>query len=96
MPLLNIPEEVIELRNTLRDFIDREVRPIEESHRQEKAPKGKIHRVGRFERGYTNEDRASKPFACCRGASKTGLRFSKTGLCASKTGLRFGRGSMGF
>jgi len=35
MPLLNIPEEVIELRNTLRDFLDREVRPLEESHRQE-------------------------------------------------------------
>ena len=35
MPLLNIPEEVIELRNTLRDFIDREVRPAEEAHRQE-------------------------------------------------------------
>ena len=35
MPLLNIPEEVIELRSTLRDFIEREVRPIEESHRQE-------------------------------------------------------------
>jgi acyl-CoA dehydrogenase len=35
MPLLNIPEEIIELRNTLRDFIEREVRPVEESHRQE-------------------------------------------------------------
>src|SRR6476619_4344165 len=35
MPLLNIPEEVIELRNTLRDFIEREIRPIEDSHRQE-------------------------------------------------------------
>ncbi|HXJ62466.1 MAG TPA: acyl-CoA dehydrogenase family protein [Actinomycetota bacterium] len=35
MPLLNIPEEVIELRNTLRDFIEREVRPVEDSHRQE-------------------------------------------------------------
>jgi alkylation response protein AidB-like acyl-CoA dehydrogenase len=35
MPLLNIPEEVIELRNTLRDFIEREIRPTEESHRQE-------------------------------------------------------------
>ncbi|HEY7280423.1 MAG TPA: acyl-CoA dehydrogenase family protein [Actinomycetota bacterium] len=35
MPLLNIPEEVIELRTTLRDFIEREVRPIEEAHRQE-------------------------------------------------------------
>jgi acyl-CoA dehydrogenase len=35
MPLLNIPEEIVELRNTLRDFIEREVRPIEDSYRQE-------------------------------------------------------------
>ena len=35
MPLLNIPEEVIELRNTLRDFIEREIRPVEEPHREE-------------------------------------------------------------
>jgi alkylation response protein AidB-like acyl-CoA dehydrogenase len=33
--LVNIPEEILELRSTLRDFIDREVRPIEEQHRQE-------------------------------------------------------------
>jgi hypothetical protein len=24
----------------------------------------------------------------CRGANKTGLRFSKTGRCASKTGIQ--------
>jgi alkylation response protein AidB-like acyl-CoA dehydrogenase len=41
--LLNIPEEVLELRSTLRDFIDREIRPIEEAHRQE------IHETGTFE-----------------------------------------------
>src|SRR6266545_626844 len=35
MPLLNIPEEILELRSTLRDFIQREVRPIEDSYRQE-------------------------------------------------------------
>jgi acyl-CoA dehydrogenase len=35
MPLLNIPEEIIELRSTLRDFIEREVRPLEDSHREE-------------------------------------------------------------
>src|SRR6266498_5756819 len=35
MPLLNIPEEIVELRNTLRDFIEREVRPLEDSYRQE-------------------------------------------------------------
>src|SRR6266496_5592911 len=35
MPLLNIPEEIVELRNTLRDFIEREVRAIENSYRQE-------------------------------------------------------------
>jgi acyl-CoA dehydrogenase len=33
--LLNIPEELLELRSTLRQFIDREVRPAEEEHRQE-------------------------------------------------------------
>ena len=43
MSLLNIPEELIELRSTLRDFIDREVRPLEESHRQE------IQETGTFE-----------------------------------------------
>src|SRR5438034_5872822 len=35
MPLLSIPEEHIELRSSLRQFIDREVRPLEESHRQD-------------------------------------------------------------
>jgi acyl-CoA dehydrogenase len=35
MPLLNIPEEIVELRSTLRDFIEREVRPLEDSHREE-------------------------------------------------------------
>ena len=35
MGLLEIPEEILELRGTLRDFIDREVRPVEESHLQE-------------------------------------------------------------
>src|SRR2546423_15378854 len=33
--LLNIPEELIELRATVRDFIDREIRPVEEGHREE-------------------------------------------------------------
>jgi alkylation response protein AidB-like acyl-CoA dehydrogenase len=35
MSLLNIPEELLELRSALRDFIDREIRPLEESHRRE-------------------------------------------------------------
>jgi alkylation response protein AidB-like acyl-CoA dehydrogenase len=35
VPLLNIPDELLELRQTLRDFIERDVRPVEESHRQE-------------------------------------------------------------
>jgi alkylation response protein AidB-like acyl-CoA dehydrogenase len=35
MPLLNIPDELVELRSSLRRFIDREVRPIEDAHRQE-------------------------------------------------------------
>ncbi|MGH2554308.1 MAG: acyl-CoA dehydrogenase family protein [Actinomycetota bacterium] len=43
MPLLNIPEELLELRQTLRDFIDREIRPMEDSHRQE------IQETGTFE-----------------------------------------------
>jgi alkylation response protein AidB-like acyl-CoA dehydrogenase len=33
--LVNIPEELLELRNSVRDFIDREIRPIEEEHREE-------------------------------------------------------------
>lgn len=43
MPVLNIPDELLELRQTLRDFIDREIRPMEESHRQE------IQETGTFE-----------------------------------------------
>jgi acyl-CoA dehydrogenase len=35
VPLLDIPQELLDLRQALRDFIDREIRPIEESHRQE-------------------------------------------------------------
>jgi len=35
VPLLNIPEELVELRSSLRQFIDREVRPREEPHLQE-------------------------------------------------------------
>ncbi len=43
MPLLNIPDELTELRSSLRRFIDREVKPIEEAHRQE------IQETGTFE-----------------------------------------------
>src|SRR5438067_8545840 len=43
MPVLNIPEELIELRSSLQQFIDREVRPVEEQHRQE------IQETGTFE-----------------------------------------------
>ena len=43
MALLDIPEEVLELRSSLRQFIDREVRPIEEANRQE------IQETGTFE-----------------------------------------------
>ena len=43
MHVLNIPEELLELRQTLRDFIDREIRPLEESHRRE------IQETGTFE-----------------------------------------------
>jgi alkylation response protein AidB-like acyl-CoA dehydrogenase len=40
---LAIPSELLDLRETLRDFIEREVRPLEESHRQE------IQETGAFE-----------------------------------------------
>ncbi len=43
MPVLNIPEELLELRTSLRQFIDREIRPMEEAHRQE------IQETGTFE-----------------------------------------------
>ena len=33
MILLDIPEELLDLRQTLREFIDREIRPLEEAHR---------------------------------------------------------------
>jgi alkylation response protein AidB-like acyl-CoA dehydrogenase len=42
VPLLNIPEELLELRSSLRQFVEREVAPIEQSHRQE------IHETGTF------------------------------------------------
>lgn len=35
MPLLNIPEELVELRGSLKQFIEREVAPVEESFRQQ-------------------------------------------------------------
>jgi acyl-CoA dehydrogenase len=35
MPLIDIPDELLELRASLRQFIDREVRPIEDSYRQD-------------------------------------------------------------
>jgi acyl-CoA dehydrogenase len=35
VPVILIPPEFLELRDSLRQFIDREIRPIEESHRQE-------------------------------------------------------------
>ncbi len=43
MSMLSIPEELVELRSSLRDFIDREVRPLEEGYRQE------IQETGTFE-----------------------------------------------
>jgi acyl-CoA dehydrogenase len=43
VPLLNIAEELLELRSSLRQYIDREIRPLEESHRQE------IQETGTFE-----------------------------------------------
>ena len=43
MPLLAIPEEFIDLRASLRDLIDREIRPREETYRQE------IQETGTFE-----------------------------------------------
>jgi acyl-CoA dehydrogenase len=35
VPLIDIPSELIDLRNSFRRFLDREVRPVEESYRQE-------------------------------------------------------------
>ncbi len=35
MPLLSIPEELLELRASLRQFVEREVRPVQEAHAQE-------------------------------------------------------------
>ena len=43
MPVLNIADELLELRTSLRQFIDREIRPMEEAHRQE------IQETGTFE-----------------------------------------------
>ncbi len=35
MPVVQIPDELIDLRGSLRQFIDREIRPVEESYRQD-------------------------------------------------------------
>jgi acyl-CoA dehydrogenase len=35
VPVVQIPDELIELRGSLRQFLDREVRPVEESYRQD-------------------------------------------------------------
>jgi acyl-CoA dehydrogenase len=35
LPVVQIPDELIELRESLRQFLDREVRPVEESYRQD-------------------------------------------------------------
>ena len=35
MPVIQIPQEFLDLRDSLRQFIDREIRPVEESHRQD-------------------------------------------------------------
>jgi len=43
--LQDIPEELLELRQSLRDFIDREIRPVEEAHRQEIQETGTFHTV---------------------------------------------------
>src|SRR2546422_11194458 len=42
MPLLAIPEEFIDLRASLRDLIDREIRPREETYRQEIQETGTV------------------------------------------------------
>jgi acyl-CoA dehydrogenase len=34
VPVIQIPQEFLDLRDSLRQFIDREIRPVEESHRQ--------------------------------------------------------------
>jgi alkylation response protein AidB-like acyl-CoA dehydrogenase len=54
MPLLNIPEELFELRSSLRQFIDREIRPIEDAHRQE------IQETGRYEGIKDDRDKIRK------------------------------------
>ena len=48
-----------------------------------------VHKVHTVATVATSRGRGALPLWNCRGASKSGLRFSKTGLCASKTGLRF-------
>jgi acyl-CoA dehydrogenase len=35
VPVIDIPGELLELRDSLRQFVDREVRPVEESYRQD-------------------------------------------------------------
>src|SRR2546426_9675664 len=41
--LVDIPEELLELRSTFHDFLEREIRPVEEDHREE------IQETGTFE-----------------------------------------------
>lgn len=51
--IIQIPEELLDLRTALRQFIDRDVRPVEESHRHE------IQETGTFE-AYKDEWKAMR------------------------------------
>ncbi|MFP5225476.1 MAG: acyl-CoA dehydrogenase family protein, partial [Actinomycetota bacterium] len=42
MSVIQIPSELLELRQSVRDFIDREIRPVEEEHAQELRETGTI------------------------------------------------------
>src|SRR6266542_5140638 len=45
MSVIQIPSELIEIRNAIRDFIEREVKPIEAKYAQEIQETGRIENV---------------------------------------------------
>ena len=60
MSLLVVPDELLQIREVFRSFIDREVRPVEEVHREE------INETGTFD-GVKDERRKLQGRAASRG-----------------------------
>lgn len=52
MSVIQIPSELLELRQSVRDFVDREIRPVEEQYAQELRETGAIANAEEIRRGF--------------------------------------------